>query len=507
MGRTELANLDKHGQPQWHRGAESFLLPLPQVIVAREGAENLDMPSFPMINAAAEDSELRLEVWSQGPLATSGHCLGQVLLEGSDLLRQCYKDDDKRAKRTTAFRLAPCKPTTAFSKLISDRSTKKIVPEVQLSLKVMLFLLHPQDGSINKSIKSSKENSCKEHVSINGPHKVILTEQIARAPIEAELGGILTRIERNAADERRDGIARLAELALSDADGITDIFLSQGAAPVLVNLLTDRSTPTDRRDGAAAVRGLFRNGNIESRRKLISAGVLPHLLRLVATADPSLGDASHEGFCALAELLDRGESPKEFKMLAEDIDKNASHSSTTSADRNSYAKHSSDIPGDSLKVPLMRNDVNDDLERGLIPDAIVEEIFSTCGRDTLMQGLVRGATRTKPSAARVIAALAGTPKGAAALIGESSDVQVAFVGGGGGGTVDPLCGSVMKVLLDVANSGPNQAAAVKSDSLRGLFRLMGGTEHPIQGRCAMIEKAGGRAVFGKFNLYSTHNFK
>ena len=319
--------------------------------VAHEVTETLDIPSNPMVNATAEDSELRLEVWSQGPMATGGHCLGQVLLEGLDLLRQCYKDDDKRAKRAIAFRLAPCKPATALSKLISGRS-KTIVPEVQLALKIMLFLLHPQGGgSTDESTKPRpKENSLRKHISNGGDHEVIMIEQIARAPIEAELGGILTRIERNAADERCDGIARLAELALSDADGITDIFLSQGAAPVLVNLLTDRSTPNDRRDGAAAVRGLFRNGNRESRGKLISAGVLPHLLRLVTSADPSLGDASHEGFCALAELLDRGESPKEFKMLAEDICKNVNQSSITAEDSNSRAKRVGDI---SEKILLL----------------------------------------------------------------------------------------------------------------------------------------------------------
>ena len=70
MGRTGLANLDKHGQPQWRRGAESFLLPLPQMTVAHEVTETLDIPSNPMVNATADDSELRLEVWSQGPMAT-----------------------------------------------------------------------------------------------------------------------------------------------------------------------------------------------------------------------------------------------------------------------------------------------------------------------------------------------------------------------------------------------------------------------------------------------------
>ena len=492
MGRTGVASLDKDGQPQWQRGLDSFLLPLPQVTVAHK--ESFNISSNPMIDGAAEDSELRLEVWTQGPIATSGHCLGQVLLEGSDLLRQCYKDGDKRSKRTTAFRLAPHKPTAALAKLLSGRSNK-CISEAQVSLKIMLFLLHPQCNLTDKSTEPQEEEKySQEDVNSKACHEATMVKKVSRVPIETELCSILTRIERNVADERRDGIARLAELALSDADEITDIFLSQGAAPVLVKLLTDRSSPIDRRDGVAAIRGLFRNGNTMSRQKLLSAGIFPHLLRLVATADPNLGDASHEGFCALAELLDRGNSTQEIKMLAGDIRK----CTIEAEDCNSCAKVLANISSvDSLEPNLVRDSNNDDLEPGLIPDAIVEEIFSTCGCDTLLRGLVHGASRTKPAAARVVAALAGTSKGAAVLIGDScedsADIQSAFFSDGMGIINRD---NVIKVLLDIANSGPNQAATVKSDCLRGLFRLMGGTEHPIQARCAMIEKAGGRAVFG-----------
>ena len=107
VSRTAPGRLDKHNQPHWN--AESFLLPLP---------ENTD------------DVGLRLEVWTTT-------CHGQALLEGQDLLRQCFTDTDKRAKRATRYQLTPHRPVSPASERFNRRR------EVTSSLALMMYLISP----------------------------------------------------------------------------------------------------------------------------------------------------------------------------------------------------------------------------------------------------------------------------------------------------------------------------------------------------------------------------
>ena len=107
VSRTAPGRLDKHNQPHWN--AESFLLPLP---------ENTD------------DVGLRLEVWTTT-------CHGQALLEGQDILRQCFTDTDKRAKRATRYQLTPHRPVRPASERFNRRR------EVTSSLALMMYLISP----------------------------------------------------------------------------------------------------------------------------------------------------------------------------------------------------------------------------------------------------------------------------------------------------------------------------------------------------------------------------
>jgi hypothetical protein len=443
-----------------------------------------DSPGTPeAIDPIVEDTELRLEVWTQGSLTR--HCHGQVILEGSDLLRQCYKEEDKRAKRAVPFRLIPRKHATAGIKLLHGRSS---TTDMLGSLSVILFYLKPpcqgKDQRLPKKRDLGDEKRQKRR------DVKLLAKQLMRGPIEAELGGILIRIERGAADERRDGIMQLADLALSKVDDIADIFLSQGAAPVIVGLLADRSPPVDRRDGATAVRGLFSDGNGTSRRKLLAAGILPHLIRLTATTNPALGDASHEGFCALAELLDRAASSKTRPPIVTGVDGGSGTESQQS---------STLLPGDGADDGNESDDDDDSstTEEESIPSGIIDELFSTCGAAVFVQALVHGANRTKPAAASILAALAGTPKGAEGLVQNSGSGTKSGVHSHQNLANKASSGGIVKVLLDVANSGPNQTSEVKTDCLRAIFGLTGGAENPIQARCALIDRSGGRAIFGE----------
>ena len=98
----------QHNQP--HLNAESILMP---------HTENTD------------DVGLRLEVWTTT-------CHGQALLEGQDLLRQCFTDTDKRAKRATRYQLTPHRPVRPASERFNRRR------EVTSSLALMMFRTRPQ---------------------------------------------------------------------------------------------------------------------------------------------------------------------------------------------------------------------------------------------------------------------------------------------------------------------------------------------------------------------------
>ena len=441
------------------------------------------LSSTPTIDPIADDSELCLEVWTQAPV--SRHCHGHVILEGSDLLRQCYRQEDKRAKRAVSFRLIPQKRGSKVLKFLHGRYRQADKPG---SLKLMLFLLIPvkSDADRQMSLKKGPEDPIRKKRNEESE----LAKKTAQAPIEAELGSILVCIERGATEERRAAVTRLADLALLKLDDITDIFLSQGAVPVIIKLLADTSLPADRRDGAAAVRGLFRGGSKSSCQKLLGEGILPHLLRQAATTEAVLGDASHEGFCAVAELLDPGAAFKHQALPAIVDGSPLATPSKSDAIPTGYDSDCGDVYCDD-------GNSSDSKEMESIPSAIVDELFSICEASMFVQALLHGATRTKPAAARILAALAGTSKGAEHLIRDSQiDAAVGARTSKNKSLVAPWQGDVVKVLLDVANSGPNQASEVKSDCLRGLFGLSGG-ENPIQSRCAQIERAGGLAVFGE----------
>ncbi|KAJ8601659.1 hypothetical protein CTAYLR_007448 [Chrysophaeum taylorii] len=491
VGRTSHGEIDSTGQPFWKRGTESFLLPMPQykspAILGRDGDADDQRPP-PMISGEANDVELRLEVWTTRPAPFGPICHGQVLLEGSDLLRQCYKlENDERAKRPMAFKLMSHlrkneEPTKrgglvshGMDKLGLDAGRlfgKARSRPVEGSLKIMVFLLYPRNLEAERvateaaALKQSEQDQRRRESSL-------VAKQLVQGPIEAETSSVMTRIEHGSAQERRTAIMRFAELALSGKDDVADVLVARGAAPLISALLAQRSTPADRRDGAAACRGILRDGNETTRQTLLEAGVLPALSKLIRSRDHNLSDASHEALAALAELADRGNTRHEMQVLRECMTRFAQNNHDTDENEEddlvdrAYSKRIVEllrIGGGGGDCGEETDDEDDVVEH--VPKAVVEEILRTCGWTDFLDVLSHGASRTKLEAARILAAIAGTDVGASELSAEtvsSKDIDVSKAESNS----NPI-----QALLRVINSGPNNSSRVKADCLRALTRIV-----------------------------------
>ena len=245
MGRTGMASLDSHGQPQWQLRKETFLLPLPH-LVSPDKADTVGALSSPMINSSAEDSELRLAVWTAEATHADEHLYGQILLEGSDLFRGCYNVNDKRKKRAARFCLSSSNSGKSATKIFNGITAPKMTGEVA-ALEALLFLLGPENVigiTDNQSMPLLTAPRNVDHASLS---------------LDSQLGQILANIECSTSEEPcHKEISRLTDILTSNPNPeVTNLFLTRGGAIFLGKRLAELSTPLDRKNSIKILCGLL----------------------------------------------------------------------------------------------------------------------------------------------------------------------------------------------------------------------------------------------------------
>lgn len=495
VGRSKPGELSNNGQPQWKRGTESFLLPLPSSDV-----QSVDVEQFPppMIVGNVDEAELLLEVWTSRPTPLGPICHGQVLLQGTDLLRQCYTvENDDRAKRPMTFKLMPqsrskvnakeypSKPpllTTQFYKMLGKSQQRP----VQGALKIMLFLLHPGDS---KAECAAAENGIvkKDYLGCRNLESNVALMPILECPFDTEISSMLLRIGSGSAKDRQEAIARLAALALSGRSETATNLVTRGAAPAITFLLSPTCTSDCRRNAAAACRGIMRDGDANSRQTLLAAGVLTPLLRLSSSEDPQLGDAAAEALAALAEIVDHGNTQLETQAISLCSELVELEATGCASDKVNEAKFSL---SQLLERDLLEN-VDGQLDCSdttlnpsrCIPSAMVHEILRSRTWHNSVYIIQHGPDKLKKEAARVLAAIAGTELGAERLMAES--------------TTDLKNANVVNIILDVTNSGTKHAPDVKSDCLRALCRMvLRPNSASFAKRREKLDRTGARSIIG-----------
>lgn len=498
VGRSKPGQLSSNGQPFWKRGTESFLLPMPFSDNELSAIHGDDVKQFPppMIAGDVDDAELLLEVWTSRPAPLGPICHGQVLLQGTDLLRQCYTiENDDRAKRPMTFKLMPhsrrkdnsqkdaskqAALATQFYRLFGKSPQRP----AQGALKIMLFLLHP---GIGKAECAATENGCvKQGYRECGNLK---SSAASKPPLQLdiEISTMMSRIVNGSAKDRQEAIIRLASLALSGQSEIARHLIALGAAPAITLLLSQTCTPDCRRNAAAACRGIMRDGGATSRETLLAAGVLTPLLRLSGSQDPQLGDAAAEALAALAETVDRGNTQLERQAISLCSELVELESSGCGSDKLIEVKSSL---SQLLERDLLESvDVQLDCSSSTlnlsqhIPLAVVDEILRTITWYKYVYILRHGSYDLKKEAARVLAAIAGTELGAERLMAEcAADLDNA---------------NIVSTIFHVTISGPKHTPDVKSDCLRVLCRMV---LQPNSGNCAKrreeLNRAGARSIIG-----------
>ena len=245
VGRTSTASLEIHGQPRWQKGTETFLLPLPHV-VSPDKSDSIKSPN-PMINARVEDSELRIEVWTPEATNVDGRLYGLVRLEGSDLFRQCNKENDKRPKRAVQYRLSSCKPSKPAMRLLSSPETDRESLSEMASLEMVTFLLSPQDG----------ETALKKTTPLKLAQNVVRAD--FHAHLRMELSRIFTNNEQSISKDRYKEALRLLEISNQSNGDIAIYFLTREGVSLLGNLLSEQSTPLDRKTAVAIAQSVHRD--------------------------------------------------------------------------------------------------------------------------------------------------------------------------------------------------------------------------------------------------------
>lgn len=483
IGRSRSGDLDSAGQPHWKRGTESFLLPMPAENNSsfQKSESKVEKELSPNNVGDNNDIELLLEIWTARSTPFAPFCHGQVLLEGSDLIRQCYRTkDDVRVKRPVAFKLMPKKKrnhdekgSSATSKLFISKAPQN---KSEGSLKLMLYLLHPHDSQLGRPPLASRKDKDQE---FSQETLSMATATLTRGSVEEEVSSILLRIDRSPTD-CRDALVRLATLAVSGQEHVAPVFVARGAAPLLVRLLSHTKSTADRLDAATACRGLMQHGSVAQRNALIAAGVVPPLLRLALCKDTSLFDAAAEALAALALAIDTGNSSKEDQLLlaSSEILANEDDGINTETLSANYA---------SLKQFLESPEEDDASESNR---ELVEEILRANYWTDFVQLIRHGSNRVKADSARILASIAGTTFGVEKLEEEAkSSVDKVHTKAGE---------EVILALLNVADSGVKNATGVKTDCLRSLCRLLLRPDiHGYADRRNKIERAEARRIIGE----------
>jgi len=226
-------------------------------VVSPDKTATIGSLSNPMINARTEDSELRLEVWTAAATNVDGCLHGLVLLEGSDLFRHCYKDNDKRMKRPARYCLSSSNPGKPATRILS-RSTASRTTGEMASLEALSFLLCPK----NETGIADDQLIPFLHAPRNVGHRVSHS-------LNLELGQILTSIERSTSEPCPDEISKLTEILTSNqSPEVTTSFLTRGGALLLGKRLAEQSTPLDRKNAIKILCGLLRDFSVFAINKM-----------------------------------------------------------------------------------------------------------------------------------------------------------------------------------------------------------------------------------------------